>query len=219
MADKRTEPDPIQTQRMLVYSIVGLLCLSGLILAVAMGDPCKEWGGESKLALIGKTCSEVTTWTEWIPRSAAWIAVAIILAANVLFYELRFILRVYGVAAIGAFFVVNAAVIGAEGLPLVLVIFYALFGIAMMWSAYGIHRERREGWAAALSMSGVLLTGHFFGSAKIAQETGWSMAYALLPSMAVMLPLMIALLTSPPGATPVKPFATRSVVPPPQSAA
>jgi hypothetical protein len=219
VADKRPEPDPIQTQRMLVYTIVGLLCLSGLILAAAMADPCAAHGGDAKLELVGKRCSDVVAFGDYLPKTAAWIAVAIILAANVLFYELRFLLRVYGVAAIGAFFVINAAVIAADGLPIVLVTFYALFGIAMMWSAYGIHRERREGWAAALSMSAVLLTGHFFGTAKIAQETGWPIAYALLPSMALMLPLVIALLTSPPGATPVKPFATRSVAPAPQSAA
>lgn len=218
MANANAQPDPVQTQRMLVYTIVGLLCLAGLILAVAFSDPCKAYGGEAKLGLIGKKCSDVVAWTDWLPSYHAWISVAIILAANVLMYELRFYFRVYGVSALGALFFCIAGITLVDGLPIPLVVFYALFAVALMLAAWGIQRERREGWSAALAICSVLLTGHFFGAAKIAHETGWSMAYALLPSMAILLPLVIALLTSPPGAPRVKPFARTAVASSPQSA-
>jgi hypothetical protein len=218
VADPKPQPDPVQTQRMLVYTIIGLLCLAGLIMAVAFSDPCKAYGGEAKLGLIGKKCSDVVAWTDWLPSIHAWISVAIILAANVLIYELRFYLRVHGVAAVGAIFFVNAGIIAVDGLPVPLIVFYALFGVAMVLAAWGIQRERREGWSAALAICAVLLTGHFFGAAKIAQETGWSMAYALLPSMGLLLPLVVALLCSPPGAPRVKPFARTAVASSPQSA-
>jgi hypothetical protein len=217
MADAKPEPDPIQTQRLLVYTIVGLLCLAGLVLSIALGDVCARYGGEAKLALVGRSCSDHVTWTDYIPQRDAWIVVGIILGVNIAFYELRFYLRVYGVGALGALYVGVAAVTGAGGLPAPLVIFYALFGIALIASAWGIHHERREGWSAALAMCAVMLTGHFFGTAKIAQETGAPMAFALLPSMAILLPMMIALLTSPPGAPRVKPFARRAVAAAPQS--
>jgi len=218
VADAKPQPDPVQTQRMLVYTIVGLLCLAGLILAVAFSDPCKAYGGEAKLGLVGKKCSDVVAWTDWIPRWRAWVAVAIIMAVNVLAYELRFYVRVHGVGALGALFFVTAGTSAVEGLPVPLIVFYALSGVAMILAAWGIQRERREGWSAALAMCSVLLTGHFFGTAKIAQETGWSMAFALLPAMAVLLPMVIALLCSPPGAPRVKPFARTAVASSPQSA-
>ena len=220
MAENKPQPppDPIQTQRTLVYTIIGLLCLAGLILAVAFSDPCKAFGGEAKLGLVGKTCSDVVAWTDWIPGWRAWVAVAIIIAINILAYELRFYVRIHGVAALGALFLVTAGGSAVEGLPVPLIVFYALFGIAMILSAWGIQRERREGWSAALAMCCVLLTGHFFGTAKIAQETGWPMAFALLPSMAVLLPMVIALLCSPPGTPRVKPFGRSPVAPTPQSA-
>lgn len=211
MADQDTRkpapaPDPIQAQRILVHAIVLLLCLAGLLLAIALGDACAKYGGEARLALAGRSCDAVVTWTDYIPERDAWIACGIILAVNVLIYELRFYVRVYGVAALGLLYVVTAAIIGVDGLPIPLVTFYALFGLALMAAAWGIQRERREGWAAALAICSVLLTGHFFGTAKIADETGAPIAYALIPSVGILLPLVIALVTSPPGAPRVKPF-------------
>jgi hypothetical protein len=206
-------PHPLTVQRALVLSIVGLLAVTGLVLGMALGDACAKYGGDAALALVGKKCDDLVTWQDYLPGRSGWIALGGFVAANVLAYELRWYLRVHGVAAVGALYVCLAGVIAVDGLPLPLVIFYAVFGVAMVAAAWGIRRDRREGWAAALAMLAVLLTSHFFGSAKIADETGMPMAYAVLPSMGLFLPLVIVLTTTSPGTPRARPFERHKAVP------
>lgn len=208
----RPPADPVQSQRAMVYSMVALMCLTGLVVGMALSDPCQRYGGEATLVMSGRRCSEVVQWRDYLPGTAGWTAFAVILVANILIYELRWIVRVAGPAVLGGLYLLTAIVAFTKDQPMVLPVFYGLFGGGLLLSAYGIARGRREGWAFALSMTGVMLLAHFFGASKIATETGWPMAYALLPSMAIMLPILIALVTTPPGAKVYAPFATKPSV-------
>jgi len=95
------------------------------------------------------------------------------------------------------------------GRPLPLVVAYNVFGIGMIACSWAMRRERREGWAFALSMFGIVFIAHFFGTSVLRDAFGVHLAVAVLPALAVFLPSFLALACSPPGAPRYAPFATK----------
>lgn len=207
----RPPTDPVHAQRAMVYSLVAVMCLAGLVIAMALSDACKKYGGEEALAAIGKRCKNVVTFQDYLPTTDGWLALGMVLAVNILVYELRWVVRIVAPIALGVLYLVTAVLAFTKDLPMLLPVFYAVFGAGLLLSAWGIAKDRREGWAFALSMASVMLVAHFFGASKIATETGWPMAWAIVPSMAIMLPVVIALATTPPGARHYAPFASKPI--------
>jgi hypothetical protein len=205
----RVPADPVVTQRAVVYTLLGLLCLTGLAIAMAIVDPCKKYGGEEALAMVGKRCKNVVQFRDYLPGTPGWVALATILVVNIVVYELRWIIRIAIPIAVGALALVVAGVVLWKDQPGLLAVFYVLYAVSLFACAVGIQRNSREGWAFALSLLGVGAVAHFFGAAKLQTETGWSMAYAMLPGLAVLLPAFTALACTPIGGKRYAPFATK----------
>lgn len=193
------EPDPITTQRWIVYSTVGLLVLAALALSIGFKDACAKYGGEVALAALGQRCKDVVTWQDYLPGSTTVIVLGLVYALNVLAWEARWHVRVIAPAVIGVAYLFVGAGVLLDDRPPVLAVFYLLSGLGMLACVWGIRRERREGWAFALSMVMFIGIAHFFGSATIRSAFDVHLALAVFPSLGVQLPIVIALVTTPPG--------------------
>jgi hypothetical protein len=200
-------PDPVVAQRALVTGLLVLLVLTGLVLAVAFRDPCARYGGEDLLRMAGQRCQDVVRWTDYIPDGLTFGVLLAIFTLNLLCYELRWVIRAIAPGLLGVVFVGLGVMIHAQGMPVVLGAFYWVFGLALLASAWGIHRGYRAGWSTAAAIIGVTCVAQFFGSSRLADETGWPMSLAILPSLGLLLPIVLALATSPPGGTRYRPFA------------
>jgi len=206
---KRPAPPPadaVVAQRTLVYSVTALIALTGLVLAMAFKDACAAHGGESAVAAAGKTCADVVTIADHRPDGTTVFAMIAVWVLVVLAYELRWIIRTWLPGALGAVFLAGSAAALAAGRPLPLVVAYTAFGVALIACSYGIYKERREGWAFAVSIFGVEFVAHFFGTSVIRSAFGVHLAIAVLPALGLFLPALIALVTSPPGAPRYAPF-------------
>jgi hypothetical protein len=209
--DKAAAPaaDPVVHQRTLIYSITGLLAITGILLSMAFKDACAKYGGESALAAIGAQCSDVTKLSDYLPDTTTVLAMLGIWAVNILVWEVRWLIRTWLPGVLGSAFVVLAIGTFVADRPLPLTVAYLLFGVAMIACSWGMLRDRREGWAFAVSMFGMQLVVHFFGTSVIREALGTHLALAVLPAMAVFLPAFLALATTPPGSPRYAPFATK----------
>lgn len=210
-AEKPARPpaDPVVHQRTLIYSITGLVCLTGVLLAMAFKDACAKYGGESALAAVGADCSDVVKFSDYLPDTTTVLAMLGVWVVNVLVWEVRWVIRNWLPGLLGTAFVVLSIATLVADRPLPLIVAYFLFGVAMIACTWGMLRERREGWAFAVSMFGMQLIAHFFGTSVIRGALGTHLAIAVLPAMAVFLPAFLALATTPPGATRYAPFSKK----------
>jgi hypothetical protein len=206
---KAPPPDPVVNQRTLIYSITGLLAITGILLAMAFKDACAKYGGESALAAVGAECSDVTKFSDYLPDMTTVLAMLGVWVVNILVWEVRWVIRTWLPAVLGATFVVLGIGTLVADRPLPLTVAYLLFGVAMIACSVGMLRDRREGWAFAVSMFGMQLVAHFFGTSVIRGALGTHLAIAVLPAMAVFLPALLALATTPPGSPRYAPFATK----------
>lgn len=179
-------------QRTLVYALTGLLCLTGLLLAMAFKDPCPA----PALKMIA-TCKP--TIGDRIPSGAAFGAAALVMVMMAAMYELRTLVRVWGVAAAGAGLVGIGGLVAYDGMSMVLVTVCVVIGGLLVWASRGIEREERVAWAFAAATTGTMAVVTFFSAAKIGGVLGIPLSIALLPSMGLLLPLTVALATTPPG--------------------
>lgn len=188
--------EPVQTpqtsQRALVYTLTGLLGLMGLAMAMAFKDPCADIADP----ILRVRCQP--SFADRIPDGLVFLSMLGVLGAMAIFYELRAILRVHGVAVVGAMLAGTGAKVAIDGMPLPLVVALLIGGGALVACAVGIHRGHRVAWSFAVALSSTLAVVFFFGSARVQSTTGWPLAIAVLPSMAVFLPLTVALATTPP---------------------
>ena len=142
-----------------------------------------------------------------LPGPAPLIAILIMWAATVFFYELRWYIRQWVVAGLG---IVEVAVaIALFKTSPVLAASNGLIGVTLIASAWGIHKEMRGPWAAASSVCGTLALTYGFGASRVAKELGTHLAWAFLPALAFFLPACIMLATSSPGSARYAPFATK----------
>lgn len=184
------------TQRSLVYTLTGLLGLMGLAMAMAFKDPCAEIADPMKRLMCKPTFGDR------LPTGMVIASMLGVQLAMVVFYELRQHLRVYGLALVGAGLVGVAGLLLLDGYPIPLVIANGIGGAGLVACAAGIYRGDRAAWSIATAVSAVLAVVFFFASAKIASAFELSLAIGVLPSLAVFLPLTVALGTTPPQAKP-----------------
>jgi hypothetical protein len=176
---------------------------------MAFKDACAKYGGESTLAAVGADCSDVVKLGDYMPDTTTVLAMLGVWVVNVLVWEIRWVIRTWLPGVLGAAFVVLSIATLIADRPLPLITAYFLFGVAMIACSWGMLRDRREGWAFAVSMFGMQLIAHFFGTSVIRGALGTHLAIAVLPAMAVFLPAFLALATTPPGAPRYAPFASR----------
>lgn len=179
-------------QRTLVYALTGLLCLTGLLLAMAFKDPCPA----PALKMIAK-CKP--TIGDRIPSGSAFAAAGIVMAMMAGMYELRRLVRVWGVAAAGAGLIVVGVLVAYDGMSLVLVTTCFVIGGLLGWASRGIDRDERVAWAFAAATTGTMAVVTFFSAAKMGGVIGVPLSMALLPSLGLLLPLTVALACTPPG--------------------
>jgi uncharacterized membrane protein len=180
------------SQRSLVYTLTGLLGLMGLAMAIAFKDPCAEIVDPMARAMCKPKLAD---------RMPTMLVVASMLGVQVamaMFYELRQHLRVYGLGAVGAGLAVVGVLIFTAGMAIPLALACLLGGCILVACAVGVHRGNRAAWAIATSLSSVLALVFFFGSARVQSAFDIPLALAVLPSMAVFLPLSVALTLTPP---------------------
>jgi hypothetical protein len=177
--------DPVILQRMLVYAVTGMVCLIGILLVVAFKNP--KYGrlpGPAPLISLG----------------SSWVSM-------MLFYELRWYVRVWATLVVGLAQLAAGIAMLYLGMPKPLGVVNAILGIALSASAYGIHLERRGPWSFAVSCFGTLALTFFFGSSKIAAEMDVHLAWAALPALGLFLPACVMLGTSAPGTPRYQPWA------------
>lgn len=190
-----TEPAataPGTSQRALVYTLTGLLGLMGLAMAIAFKDPCGE---------LADPMARVMCKPKLADRMPSLLVIVAMLGVQVAmagFYELRQHARVYGLGVVGAALVGVGAMVMYEGLPIPFVVACVLGGATLVACAVGIYRGQRAAWSIACSMCATLAVVLFFGSARVQATLDIPLALAVLPSMAVFLPLTVALATTPP---------------------
>jgi hypothetical protein len=194
--------DPVVLQRALVYAVMGFICFTGLVLTTAFKDPCAS--SATMQAGIAK-CN--ATLSQRLPGPAPVIALVASFLSMMLMYELRWYIRTWLIAAIGAAEIITGILIINAGMSKVLSLANGLLGLSLLGAAYGIHLGRRGAWSYAVSACGTLAVAFFFGSAKVHNATGVHLAWAALPALAVFLPACVALGTSPPGGPRYEPFA------------
>ncbi len=187
-----TSASASSAQRTLVYALTGLLCLTGLLLAMAFKDPCPA----PALKMIAK-CNP--TIGDRMPSWSAFGAALSVQTMMMALYEMRRWVRVWGVAGAGALLIVIGGLVAYDGMSKVLVITCVVVGGALIVAARGINREQRVAWAFAAATTGTLAVVTFFSAAKIGGEIGVPLSLALLPSLAMLLPLTVALGTTAPG--------------------
>lgn len=202
-AKPKAPADPIVLQRSLVYALTGLLCLTGLVLAMAFKDPCAHAEVANDFALA--RCHP--SMSDRLPDLQTWVSMMLVLAITVILYEVRWYVRVGLVAMIGSAELVVAVLVWHAGMSTVLGIANGLIGCAMIACAVGLQMGKRVAWSYATAICGVLTLVFFFGSSKVRDATGLHLAWAVLPSLAAFLPATIALACAPLGGTPYAPFA------------
>lgn len=186
------KPTPQTSQRSLVYTLTGLLGLMGLAMAMAFKDPCAEIVDPmARMMCKPKVADRMPT----LLVVGAMIGVQLSMA---MFYELRQQARVYGLGVVGAALVAVGTLVVTAGMPIPLAVACLLGGGTLVACAVGIFRNHRGAWALATSLSAVLAVVFFFGSARVQSSLDIPLAIAVLPAMAVFLPLTVALATTPP---------------------
>jgi len=186
------------SQRSLVYTLTGLLGLMGLAMAVAFKDPCGEIADPmARVMCKPKLADRMPT----ILVFASMIGVQVAMA---MFYELRAHLRVYGLAVVGAGFAAVGALVAVAGMPIPFALACILGGGTLVACAVGIYRDHRGAWSLATALCSVLALVFFFGSARVQGALDIPLALAVLPSMAIFLPLTVALTLTPPPAAPTR---------------
>jgi hypothetical protein len=183
----QSKPETSDLQRLIVYVVTGAVGLFGLLLVLFLKDPRH-----------GR-----------IPGPAPMIAIVVMWATTVLFYELRWYIRQWVVGALGIIEISVAVALFQTSK--VLASTNALIGITLVAAAYGIHKEQRGPWAAAASTCGTLALTYGFGASRVAKELDTHLAWAFIPALAMFLPACIMLATSSPGSTRYEPFATKPV--------
>jgi hypothetical protein len=182
-----TTPQTSEIQRLVVYVVTGVLGLAGLMLVLLLKDPRH-----------GR-----------LPGPIPLIAVLAMWGTTVLFYELRWYIRQWIVAALGVTEIGVAIALLQANRATVLAVANALIGITLVAAAYGIHKEQRGPWAAAVSTCGTLALVYTFGASRVAREVGTHLGWAFLPALAMFLPACIMLATSAPGSARYAPFASK----------
>jgi hypothetical protein len=194
----------LSAQRQVVYALTAMLALAGLVLVIALDDPCNRLA--DPVLRVGCRPSLA----DRIPRSpGVYLALAAIVGAIVVAYELRWSLRAPLAAVAGLGQLVVATVAGQRGMSAVLVVTCVLTAGALVAAAVGVQRNQRPGWAVAATTCGVLTVVYFFGAPKLAAAAGWPLWLGVLPALAVLLPTTVALATSAPGAPVNVPFRSR----------
>jgi hypothetical protein len=192
MTPPASTPD-VQLQRAIIYACTGLIVLTGLVLAVAFKDPCAS----AAVDPLAPPCTP--SLGDRMPGASAYLSLGIIFASMVLCFELRWALRSALVGILGAGQVLAGIVLASDGGSMVFAVCNGLLGLALIGSAVGIQHDRRAAWAFAGSICGTLTVVYFFGAAKVQSATGWSVAWAVLPSLAAYLPTTVVLALTAPG--------------------
>ncbi len=86
-----------------------------------------------------------------------------------------------GTAVVGAFLLAGGIATVQSGLPFVLAVALAMFGVAALVLARASWRGSRIGWAFAVTLDGVMAVCNLFGSPKIAHLVGIPIGAAALP--------------------------------------
>jgi hypothetical protein len=187
-------------QRALVYSLTALLVVTSWVVAAAFRDPCAATPG-----MLPGMCKP--TMAQRLPSGGTLGLLLSIQVVMVVFYELRWTLRNILVGLVGAAQTAIAIYLFSLGKPTLLVIACGLTGVALMALEYGVRKDRRAAWAFATVTAGVLTLIYFFASRRIEHALNIPLAMAVLPALGLLLPITVALSTSPPGAPRTRPFA------------
>jgi hypothetical protein len=172
------------------------------VIAAAFKDPCAAAPG-----VLPGVCHP--TMSQRLPSAMTLGTLLLIQVSMVVMFELRWYLRVWLTAGVGVAQLALATSLISAGKPTLLVLACVLSGVAMLGLAYGVHKENRAAWAFATVISAVLTLIFFFASRRIERGAEIDLVYAVLPSLAVLLPITVALATSAPGAPRTPPFKAR----------
>ncbi len=198
---KPLSPDQsLAAQRVLVYSLTGLLVLTSWVVAAAFRDPCAAVPG-----VLPGMCKP--TVAQRLPSGETLGVLFSIQVVMVVLYELRWSLRNVLVGVVGGLQIGLAIYLYDLGKPTLLIVACGLCGVAMLGLEYGIRKEKRAAWAFATVTTGVMTLIFFFASRRIEHGLGIPLVYGVLPSLALLLPITVALATSAPGTPRNKPFA------------